>query len=333
VAIPDDYTRARIRCPACGVMSDVPATAQKKPADKPVRPAASAPREAAAEEILLAKDVPPPVREKPAKRKPTPAIQAERPKPRQPLHPPPPSPNANATDEDDGRPYRVPGLDEVRPCPECGRAMPRDAVLCAGCGYNLETGQKAKREFEPVERQWQGGLPAKTRLGLFIGVQVVFLLLVIIGLTQGVPAFGVVCPWLLFALMTAFLLGTYDRIFLKRNKKGRVRLTKMWTCCFVPIPPHEVDVHEYGDVSYGPHEEQSFLEWLVLLVLFICGIIPGLIWLYFVFIRVTFQVALTKQHGHDELVLYRGSNQQMVVDIAETIREVAFRPWMQVGSP
>jgi hypothetical protein len=329
VAVPDDYTRARIRCPECGVLNDVPAGVQKQAAaEKPRRPAPAPETDSAAEEILLGND-PPPVKEKPKKRRPAQAIQAERPRGPAPLHPLPPSPNANASEEDDGRPYRVPSLDEERPCPSCGKAIARDALACIGCGYNLQTGQKAKKEFEPVEREWQGGLPAKTRLGIFIGVQAAFLVAAIVGVSAGLPAFGVVCPWLLFVAMTAFLLGTYDRIRLTRNKKGRVRLTKTWTCCFISLPPQDVDVHEYGGVSYGPFEEARLMEWLILLVLIISGIIPGLIWLYFVFIRTTFQVAITKEHGHDELVLYRGSNQQMVLDIAETVREVAFRPWRQ----
>ena len=68
VAIPDDYTRARIRCPDCGVMSDVPAGAQK-PAAGTDAPRRSSTAEADAEAILLSSD-PPPTAKPPAKRKP-----------------------------------------------------------------------------------------------------------------------------------------------------------------------------------------------------------------------------------------------------------------------
>src|SRR6516165_5126355 len=126
VAIPDDYTRARIRCPECGVMSDVPPAAQRPAgAEKPRRPR-PAEEDAAAERILLDDDPAPPP-EKPAKRKRSPAIQAETPRPAKPRHPLPPSPNANASDdEEDGRPYRVPSLDEERPCPGCRKAIAID---------------------------------------------------------------------------------------------------------------------------------------------------------------------------------------------------------------
>jgi hypothetical protein len=318
VSIPADHNRARIRCPECGVMNDVPASAQKPAApaaDKPRRPAPPAADDNAAEQILLADDAPPPVRRKSA------AVQAQPPKP---LHPLPPSLNEGASDdEEDGRPYRVPGIDEVRPCPECRLDIPRDAVLCNRCGYNLQTGKKAKQTYDPVERDWQGGWPVNVRRGLFAAAEVFFLVACVIGVAAGAPVFGVFFPWLVFTAMIAFLLGTYDHIHLSRNKKGRVRMTKTWTVCFIPRPPREIDVGDYGGVTHGPIDETSIMEWVILIGMLLAGIIPGLLWLYFVFIRTSFQVAITKQHGHDELVVYRGSNEKMVLDIADTLRKVA----------
>jgi hypothetical protein len=196
-------------------------------------------------------------------------------------------------------------------------------VLCTRCGYNLQTGKKAKQTYEPVERDWHVGWPVALRRGAFAAAQGFFLTACVIGVLAGAPVFGVFFPWLVFTAMTAFLLGTYDHIHLSRNKKGRVRMTKTWTVCFIPRPPQQIDVLEYGGVIHGPMDETSLMEWLILIVMLLAGIIPGLFWLYFVFIRTSFQVAITKQHGHDELVIYRGSNEKLVLDIAETLRKVA----------
>jgi len=45
------------------------------------------------------------------------------------------------------------GTAGTKPCPECGRAMPTNAVICVGCGFNTSTGKrlsvkvlKAKKE-------------------------------------------------------------------------------------------------------------------------------------------------------------------------------------------
>jgi hypothetical protein len=328
VAIPDGYTRARIRCPECGVMSEVPVSDQRQSVPEKPRRAPPLPEtDDDAEQILLAKDLPTPAPDRPTKRKVARAIQKE-PRPPAPLHPLPPSPNRNASDdEDDGRPYRVPSLDEERPCPECRKTIARDAAFCTFCGYNLQTGKKAKQEFESVEREWQGGWPVNVRRGLFIGAVAFYLTACLISIVWGdLEVFGAFFPCLFFSAMTAFLLGTYDHIRVTRNKKGRVRLTKTWTVCFLPRPPQNVDVHEYGGVVYGPYEEVSIMEWMILILLILSGIIPGILWFYFVFIRTTFQVALSKEHGYPELVLYRGGNQKMVIDMAETLREVAHLP-------
>jgi hypothetical protein len=34
------------------------------------------------------------------------------------------------------------GIQGTKPCPECGRAMSSNAVLCIGCGYNTSTGRR-----------------------------------------------------------------------------------------------------------------------------------------------------------------------------------------------
>lgn len=34
------------------------------------------------------------------------------------------------------------GIQGTKPCPECGRAMPANAVICIGCGYNTSTGKR-----------------------------------------------------------------------------------------------------------------------------------------------------------------------------------------------
>jgi hypothetical protein len=314
-------------------MSDVPAAAQKKAGagqpggDKPRRPPAAAPPEetdAAVEEALFGDDAPPPEDEAGTKPRRSAAIQARRPREAAPLHEMPPSPNTGATDEDDGKPYRVPSLDEERPCPECHKTMARNAAVCTACGYNLQTGKKAVQRFEPVERDWRAGWPVPVRWGVFLGGEAVFVTAAVAGVVAGdAPVFGVFFPWLFFTAMTAFLLGTYDHIHLSRNKKGRVRITKTWTVCFFPRPPEVVDVADYGGVVYGQYDETRFMEWLILLLLLPMGIIPGILWFYFVIFRTTSQVALSRDHGYPEFVLYRGGNQALVREIAETVRDVA----------
>jgi hypothetical protein len=326
VAVPDDYARARIRCPQCGVMCDLPAAAQKKiaAAKEAARPAADLDDIAA--EALFG-DGPPPAR---AESEPPPRRSEQiqpRPRKAEPPAVPPPAPYPTEySNEDDGKPYFVPGLDEVRPCPSCHKEIPRDALLCTSCGYDRRTGKKVVQVFEPVDRTWQAGWPARVRWGLFLAGGGVTLPLVILGAVFKGQAFGWLFPWLLFAAMLAFLLGTYDRVRLTRNKKGRVRLTKTWAVCFLPRPPVEVDVHEYFGVTYGQAHDVHFMEWMVLVTGLAFLIVPGLLWYYFAIHRETYEAALTKAHGSDPFLLYRGHDQALARDIGEAVRDVAHLP-------
>jgi hypothetical protein len=326
VEVREDHTRPRIRCPQCGVMCELPPAAQKKAAAR----AASRPAPAAADldhavEDVLFRDGPAPgkaeaeqIQERPRKLRPAaPAAPA--------VPPPAPYPTEHSN-EDDGKPYFVPGLDEVRPCPGCGKDMPRDGVVCTACGFDRRSGKKAVQVFEPVDRTWQGGWPYRVRLGLFIASQCVFLPVAILGSVVHGYAFGWFFPWLCLTAMLAFLLGTFDRVHLTRNKKGRVRLTKTWAVCFVPRPPVEVDVHEYFAVAYGQAHDVHFLEWFVFFTLLLAFVLPGLLWFYFAIHQETYEVSLTKEYGSSPFILHRGHNESRVRDIGETVRAVAHLP-------
>ncbi len=334
VEVADDFARARARCPQCGVMCDLPSRPAKKPGPAKASAPAAPPTvalDAMAEDVLLKDDAPaeaPPRRPAKAKAEPRerrPAKGSVAPK----LALPPPAPYAydHSEDEDDSKPYFVPGLDEQRKCPGCSKMIPRDAVLCTGCGLDLRVGKKVVQEFEPVERVWRPGLPAGARVGLFVGVECVALPLMIWqAQVNEIGLFGWFFPWFVLTVMLAFMLGTYDRISLKRNKKGRVRLTKTWSVCFLPRPPLEIDVHAYAGLVYGQADETTAMEWITMFLLFGACVLPGLLFWYFAIFRATSQVALTKDHGNAAFILYRGGNQDMMLDIARTVRDVARLP-------
>src|SRR5262249_60105546 len=118
--VPADYTRARMRCPECGVMCDVPPPEARKPAPK-----RSAPRRAPSPEPAPT----PPVEPSP------PAM--ELPIPLAPEAPPsslPPLEEDFGTDEDDGKPYRVAGP-KGRKCPDCGAFTRPAERQCPPCAF------------------------------------------------------------------------------------------------------------------------------------------------------------------------------------------------------
>jgi len=41
----------------------------------------------------------------------------------------------------------------TQPCPECGRALTANTVLCIGCGYNLQTGKRVPMKVIKAKKQ------------------------------------------------------------------------------------------------------------------------------------------------------------------------------------
>src|SRR5205085_1443130 len=99
---------------------------------------------------------------------------------------------------------------------------------------------RVAKTYESVVRQWEAGMSYRRRLGIFLACQGVILPLGIVGsLLRGEPLMFL-GPWLLFTALFSFILGTFDRIDLTRDRRGRVELTKTWRVCFLERPTMEI---------------------------------------------------------------------------------------------
>lgn len=90
-------------------------------------------------------------------------------------------------DEDDDSPYELPDDGkEKRPCRNCRKMILRDAVVCAHCGYNRDTGETHERSYKPVDKEWEAGLPLLIRLVIFfIAGGMAFFASLIVGIVDG----------------------------------------------------------------------------------------------------------------------------------------------------
>jgi hypothetical protein len=370
-AVPDDYQRKKMQCPACGVMCEVPAAAPKKGPDKrPSRRAVEPPPAPAgigwdeerpvATSIPAASASPPPIAEPPpAVPPPTQPAVVPCPQCRQPVQVPAdlgglqvrcprcgvvvaepaawgtagarPRPPAAANaglvfaDEDDGQPYAVTG-GEKRPCPECKRTLAPDARVCDQCGFNLETGRKPPdKVHEPLERHWEAGLPFARRLRLFFILEAVLVGVGLVGVILGAPLAAFVMSCLFIASLLLFLLGTYDRIDLERNRRGRVRLTKTWRVCFRTWSTESVPWRECDSIATGTTFEVDVWDWVLLLTLLSFFCIPGFVWWYLMH-KVSYFVALTKDHGYPAVALYKGWSEEHMQEMVRTLHEVTGLP-------
>jgi predicted RNA-binding Zn-ribbon protein involved in translation (DUF1610 family) len=328
--IANDYKHRKMQCSGCGVFLEVPAPARGKsvpakslPAQtgEPPKPDADEAAIDLALEVWSDPHVPPQANNPAAAhaRQESPAPPA--PKGQTPLA----EPEITYSDEDDGRAYGLVGGDE-RKCPSCSKVLTKDATLCPHCGFNLETGKKAVRVYEPLELHWDAGLPLRRRLVLFVIAECPAVALTLTGLFLGEYPGQFVTSWLVFTALLAFLLGTFDRLNLTRNKRGRVVLTQTWRVLFFARPTTAIALGEYEGVVTNLSHDVGILDWIILGIALMSGIIPGVIWWFWAMQQDTFQVALAKDHGYPERILYRGWSESRAKEIAQTLHDVGGLP-------
>jgi hypothetical protein len=278
-----------LTCEFCGELVRRPRKKHKKAFDCPV----------------CGKSIPPPASSAP---------------PPQPVAPIPAEPDIAGTHEDDNNPYGLSGPRRFL-CPGCQRELATDAVVCTNCGLNLSTGQRADRAYEVLRRDWTTGLSFGVRLGIFVAVQVLFVAAAVHAWLDEGEAMFLLGAWVGFILLTAFLLGTFDRIQLTRNRRGQVKVTKTWRIGFLPLAPDRIPLEDYGSVSTSVTYEGDAIDWVMFGFYLVFGfVIGGILWWIFHLNR---DVCFVRLHNGFTKTLYRGRSHDVMHDIAQTLRNVA----------
>lgn len=286
--------RRKVRCPQCGVLCPVEDS-------EPAKHGVADQDEERALQMLDEVEPPPP------KKPPRPA----------------PAPPKVSSHEDDGTPYVVTGGEEKR-CPECRHVIDDDAVLCIHCGLDLRQGKKAVRTYEPLQYTWDLGLHADTRWKLFVALTLlgVVLSVVMTAVAERVW-YDFLLPSFLVALLLVVLLGTYFRAEVTRDKKGRVKLTRAWRFAFWPRAPQRVDLVELEGVRNDVVRDAGLLEWLLCVYLLFYGIVPGVLWWWYIIHKDRWIVVLTRDHGRGVELLYRGNDGALAKEVTATLRDAA----------
>ena len=230
---------------------------------------------------------------------------------------------AGVVDEDDGKPYTLPPDPEAKaPCPNCRKLVPQDAVVCCHCGFNRDTGETHERLYHKVDKQWEGGLRFHVRIGIFLAAGGLALAAtLVVGINDGSWR-ALFISLLIGVLLLAYVLGTYPRVNLMRSRKGRARLTRTWRICFIPLATADIPWRAFEGVVVNRSHEPDFWDWAVLVFLLPFGLIPGVLWWFYVINADQFDVALCKGHGFPALILYRGPSQVIAQEIAANVRDV-----------
>jgi hypothetical protein len=221
-------------------------------------------------------------------------------------------------DEDDGQPYILDGGNDVS-CPKCTKQLPPNSTFCTRCGYDFRRRKKVRKTFQPLARAWETNYSLAVRKTIFFWLQVFGISVGLWwNLTYNGDWFAFAGSTVLFAAMTAFLLGTFDRIELRRDEKGRVTLTKLRRYCFFLAPEKRIEVRGFEGVITGRSSEVSAVEWIVCIILLLM-IVPGIVYWYYVIHKISFRVSLAQDHGREVELVYHGWREEQMRDIQLTL--------------
>lgn len=232
------------------------------------------------------------------------------------------APDEKDEEEEDSSPYTVEGAEDVK-CPKCCFMLPHGSVLCVRCGFHLKERKKVARSYQPLDRQWETSASYVTRLMVYYGCLAVSMALGLIAVFWAGADLGVfIGAFLLLAAMLAFLVGTYDRIHLTRDARGRVKLTKTWRVAFYTLQPQTIDVRSYEGIVTGKHREVTVWEYWIFFFLLFFAIVPGIVWWY-ITSKTTYHVSLSRDHGFPEYILYSGWSEIQMKEIAYSLRDAS----------
>lgn len=334
VDVPDGYARSKIRCPACGYYAEVPAEARgalvpnaapADPFDAPFVPAGRNPEPEPPAPVGRARTNPNP-------RDTRPVFEVEEGSGAPLLH--------GTQDEDDDKPYAVPGSG-LKPCPHCRGQLPLDAAFCVHCGKDLTSGSKAERNYQPVNRTWDEGFSTQLRLQLLVLCGILdAAAMLILSFTLSVG--GAILPLLFQIGLQVFLLGSYDTFTLKRTPKGATTLTRVRRLFMLPQSPYKFRWKQSAAVGVRSGQAVGPFGYLVLLFLAITGVsflvggfvstlflLPmaliyfacagGFYW-YVVRPDVS-EVVLTDEYGSTDEVVYRTIDREHAVEVARLVAD------------
>jgi hypothetical protein len=230
-------------------------------------------------------------------------------------------------DDDNGQPY-APVTDEVktRKCEACGKDIDLLAVVCVHCGFDAQAKKKIERTFAPVDRTWVSGWPLERRMTLFVAFQVMNVITLVISVA-GDGSLPTSLVGVIFAVaVQAFVIGTFDTLRVRRNKKGQAVITIMWRVGFFPMEAKKVPWKEHEGVAFGHYDPTGLSDWWIFFVLFPWGIVPAILWWYYMMRPDHFFAALARDRGFPETYLYRGKSEPQAKEICQVVTDVTALP-------
>lgn len=219
--------------------------------------------------------------------------------------------------DDQAVPYAVPG-DGTKACKECHFRLPLDAEFCVHCGLDFTTKKKPKKRYQAIDREWEPRMNLQVRLQIFAGLQVLNVL-IILTFRDNVGFMGAVVALAFQGGLQAFLIGSFEKIAVKRTEKGAATLTKTWRICFLPGAPVELNWKKSHALGVIHTHSLGFLEWLTFFYLLLLFVVPGIVFYWLVIHPMRYQVVLCDVYGSVDDIIFRTTSDDQPDEICQVI--------------
>jgi hypothetical protein len=323
------------------------------PVAPPPPPPATTPPLTSSDEIYAFADLPPPPPKPPHETEKTSVPHRTKPQPNprdtRPYFDPDESAGPplleGSQDEDDDRPYTVPGTG-LKKCPHCQGDLPLDAGFCVHCGREISSGARTVRTFEPINRTWHEGWQPLLRWQIFIALQVInAVAAVLLIATASAPIndlggmFSLVMTNVFQVAMQALLVGSYDTLTVKRTPEGQAILTRTRRVAFFPFQPVNLPWKQSTNVGITGADDGCFPQLLCFYFAFngffytIFGLLFSTFFLglaviyfavaagfYWIVLRPQrFEVNLCDVYGSTDEVAFRSTDRGEAEEVAHTV--------------
>jgi hypothetical protein len=174
----------------------------------------------------------------------------------------------------------------------------------------------------PINEHWDTFWPLERRVKVAAVMLVLNVVLLPLSDLLIQSLLTIVTTLLINSLLQIFVLGTFDRLDVKRSPVGKIVVARTWRICFYPLPTQRIRWRELATVSCRASHEHHSEDWLGVIALLPYCIIPSFLWYWYVIRPDQFIVALCKDHGYAHTILFRSWNQEQAQEVARTVAEV-----------
>lgn len=246
--------------------------------------------------------------------------------------------------DDEVRPYAVPGTG-LKKCPHCNGELPLDATFCVNCGEHLAghpdgdarpTG-KRKRTYQPMSGGWVEGWSWETRVAIIIGLQVTNLLMIALLMTVNGQSLSDGEVWtknltynLFNIFLQVFIVGSYEGFTFERTEAGKTTMWRHRRIAFAKLAPQKVKWKSSTGVGVLATHDPGLAAWFIFAYLFLCGIVPGIVFYLMVIRPERFSPALCDEYRSVQEVLLRSKDREQATVIAKMLSNATGLRYHQV---